>query len=111
MNNGKTAIHAVQGGLMHFLPGMEGVSMEKPFVDCMRDVWAMFEGPAMLNLNYANLLAAVGRLKRSAYARMQEATGKYEIQAISNNFQFFKSKTKETVPCLQKLLYVNSLTS
>ena len=49
--------------------------MEKPFVDCMRDVWAMFEGPAMLTLNHANLLAAVGRLKRSAYARMQEATG------------------------------------
>ena len=72
---GKTAVHAIQGGLMHFLPGMEGVSMEKPFVDCMRDVWAMFEGAAMLSLNHSNLVAAVGRLKRSSYARLKDTAG------------------------------------
>ena len=73
---GKTAVHAIQGGLMHFLPGMEGVSMEKPFVDCMRDVWALFEGPAMLSLRYDTLVAAVVRLKKSSYARIQETAGK-----------------------------------
>ena len=74
---GKSAVHAIQGGLMHFLPGMEGISMEKPFVDCMRDVWGMVEGSAMLNLNFNNLLAAVERLKKSSYARIQETpTGK-----------------------------------
>ena len=76
LNNGKTAVHAIQGGLMHFLPGMEGVSMEKPFVECMRDLWAMFEGSAMLTLNHSNLVAAVERLKRSSYARLQETVGK-----------------------------------
>ena len=73
---GKAAVNAIQGGLMHFLPGMEGVSMEKPFVDCMRDVWAMFEGPGMLSLRYDTLTAAVARLKKSSYARIQETAGK-----------------------------------
>ena len=79
---GKTAIHAIQGGMMHFLPGMEGVSMEKPFVDCMRDLWAMFEGPAMLTLNHGHLVAAVERLKRSSYARLQETAGKIEVRKL-----------------------------
>ena len=74
---GKTAVHAIQGGLMHFLPGMEGVSMEKPFVDCMRDLWAMFEGSSMLTLNHSQLLAAAERLKRSSYARLQATVGKF----------------------------------
>ena len=72
---GKAAVHAIQGGLMHFLPGMEGVSMEKPFVECVRDVWTLFEGPAMLSLNHAQLVAAMGRLKKSSYARLQETAG------------------------------------
>ena len=70
---------------MHFLPGMEGVSMEKPFVDCMRDVWALFEGPAMLALRYDTLVAAVVRLKKSAYARLQETAGKSKKDLLSLN--------------------------
>ena len=96
---------------MHFLPGMEGVSMEKPFVDCMRDVWAMFEGPAMLNLNYANLLAAVGRLKRSAYARMQEAVGKTILEVYSIINDMFQSQMNVIEPCWLKLLFPISLIS
>ena len=57
---------------MHYLPGMAGVSMEKPFVECMRDVWSMVDGAAMLNLQYQPLLVAVERLRKSATARVHE---------------------------------------
>ena len=57
---------------MHYLPGMSGVSMEKPFVDCMRDVWSLFDGAAMLNLHFGTLFAAVERLRKSASARVHE---------------------------------------
>ena len=57
---------------MHYLPGLSGVSMEKPFVDCMRDVWSLFDGAAMLSLHFGTLFAAVERLRKSASARVHE---------------------------------------
>ena len=68
---------------MHFLPGMEGISMEKPFVDCMRDVWAMFDGNAMLSLNFQALFAAVERLRKSAKTRVQQTpTGNFNLKDL-----------------------------
>ena len=68
LNKGRAAVGAVQGNVMHYLPGFEGQSMERPFIDVARDLWSLVEGSAMLSLNYNNLILVLGRLRKSARA-------------------------------------------
>ena len=71
---------AIQGNVMHFLPGLEGVSMEKPFVDVARDLWALVDGPAMLSLNYNQIHTVVSRLLKSARAEVRNTVPGLRIE-------------------------------
>ena len=47
--------------------------MTKPFPDCVRDLWALMDGPNILNLNFNTVLTAVKQLKKSCKAWVQES--------------------------------------
>ena len=58
---------------MRFLPGFAGVSMVKPFPDCVRDLWQLIDGSNMLNLSFNSVMTAVKQLKKSAKKWVQDS--------------------------------------
>ena len=69
---------AISGGRMRCLPGFSGMSMTKPFPECVRDLWNLLDGPNMLNLSFDGVLNAIKQLKKSSKAWVHESKpGKY----------------------------------
>ena len=64
---------AIIGDRMRCLPGFSGISMTKPFPDCVRELWALLDGPNMLNLSFESVLNAVKQLKKSAKAWVHDS--------------------------------------
>ena len=57
---------AIVGGRMRCLPGFAGVSMVRPFPDCVRDLWSLIEGRNMLNLSFDSVVDCLKQMRKSA---------------------------------------------
>ena len=79
---------AVVGGRVRCLPGFSGTSMEKPFPEAVRDLWALVDGPNMLNLSFDSVMAALKQLRKSNKAWLQKSE-----QGLSKNdlYTFMRS--------------------
>lgn len=71
MQVGSNGGDAIVGGRMRCLPGFRGLSMVKPFPDCVRDLWSLLDGPNMLNLSFASALNAIKQMQKSCGAWVQ----------------------------------------
>ena len=66
LNEGSFGNDAIVGGRMRCLPGFSGVSMVRPFTDCVRDLWVLIEGKNMLNLSFNAILDCLKQMRKSA---------------------------------------------
>ena len=70
----------ISGGRLRFLPGFSGVSMVKPFPDCVRDLWSLVDGSNMLNLNFEAVTNSLKVMKKSVKRWVQDSTTKEDHQ-------------------------------